>query len=237
MFGFVFTDAGPVRSFAQVAAADTERFKAFFHGMLDEGVYLAPSAFEAGFVSAAHGDEEISTDARRRPQGPRQPLERKRCVRCGWQRASRARYAISRWDRFAQDSVVFLPDQWAGFRQSEMSPSWHRRSACRATRRASEVFEYAGQDACHLLVLRRQWQVRLILENLNIADVQTVVLPGRRNQSKSFFTDRGDTEQSVAALVPVGDARQRAHMMRCRRPGLLPSRISNTPNGESSCMQ
>jgi glutamate-1-semialdehyde 2,1-aminomutase len=61
MFGFVFTDAGPVRSFAQVAAADTKRFKAFFHGMLDAGIYLAPSAFEAGFVSAAHGDEEIST--------------------------------------------------------------------------------------------------------------------------------------------------------------------------------
>jgi glutamate-1-semialdehyde 2,1-aminomutase len=59
MFGFVFTDSGPVRSFEQVAAADTERFKAFFHGMLDEGVYLAPSAFEAGFVSAAHGDSEI----------------------------------------------------------------------------------------------------------------------------------------------------------------------------------
>ncbi len=59
MFGFVFTDAGPVRSFAQVAAADIGRFKAFFHGMLDAGVYLAPSAFEAGFVSAAHGEEEI----------------------------------------------------------------------------------------------------------------------------------------------------------------------------------
>jgi glutamate-1-semialdehyde 2,1-aminomutase len=59
MFGFVFTGSGPVRSFAQVAAADIGRFKAFFHGMLDEGVYLAPSAFEAGFVSAAHGDSEI----------------------------------------------------------------------------------------------------------------------------------------------------------------------------------
>ena len=60
MFGFVFTGSGPVRSFAQVAAADIERFRAFFHGMLDAGIYLAPSAFEAGFVSAAHGDEEIS---------------------------------------------------------------------------------------------------------------------------------------------------------------------------------
>jgi glutamate-1-semialdehyde 2,1-aminomutase len=59
MFGFVFAESGPVRSFAQVAAADIERFKAFFHGMLNEGVYLAPSAFEAGFVSAAHGESEI----------------------------------------------------------------------------------------------------------------------------------------------------------------------------------
>ena len=60
MFGLVFTDAPSVRSFDQVAAADVDRFKKFFHGMLDEGVYLAPSAFEAGFVSAAHGDDEIN---------------------------------------------------------------------------------------------------------------------------------------------------------------------------------
>ncbi|MGR9093336.1 MAG: aminotransferase class III-fold pyridoxal phosphate-dependent enzyme, partial [Gammaproteobacteria bacterium] len=59
MFGMVFTGDGPVRSYAQVAAADVEFFKKFFHGMLAEGVYLAPSAFEAGFVSAAHGDDEI----------------------------------------------------------------------------------------------------------------------------------------------------------------------------------
>ena len=61
MFGFVFTDEGPVRSFSQVAAANVERFKRFFHGMLEAGVYFAPSAFEAGFVSAAHGEEEISS--------------------------------------------------------------------------------------------------------------------------------------------------------------------------------
>ena len=61
MFGFVFSDDGPIRRFDQVAAADIDRFKAFFHGMLAEGVYLAPSAYEAGFVSAAHGEEEIST--------------------------------------------------------------------------------------------------------------------------------------------------------------------------------
>ena len=61
MFGMVFTDDGPVRSYAQVAAADIERFSRFFRGMLAEGIYLAPSAFEAGFVSAAHADEDIDT--------------------------------------------------------------------------------------------------------------------------------------------------------------------------------
>lgn len=59
MFGFVFTDEPEVRTFEQVAHADIERFRRFFHGMLDEGIYLAPSAFEAGFVSAAHGTDEI----------------------------------------------------------------------------------------------------------------------------------------------------------------------------------
>jgi len=59
MFGLVFTADGPVRSYSQVAAADVERFRKFFHGMLGEGVYLAPSAFEAGFVSAAHSDDDI----------------------------------------------------------------------------------------------------------------------------------------------------------------------------------
>ncbi len=59
MFGFIFSDASPVSSYEQVAAADIERFKAFFHGMLERGFYLAPSAFEAGFISAKHTDEEI----------------------------------------------------------------------------------------------------------------------------------------------------------------------------------
>ncbi len=59
MFGLFFTDAPVVSSFAQATACDIERFKRFFHGMLAEGVYLAPSAFEAGFVSAAHSDELI----------------------------------------------------------------------------------------------------------------------------------------------------------------------------------
>ncbi len=59
MFGIFFSHEKNIHSFAQVMACDVERFKKFFHGMLDEGVYLAPSAFEAGFVSAAHGDAEI----------------------------------------------------------------------------------------------------------------------------------------------------------------------------------
>ncbi len=60
MFGFVFSDDGPIRRFSQVAAADTDMFRRFFHGMLDANVYFAPSAYEAGFVSDAHGEDEIS---------------------------------------------------------------------------------------------------------------------------------------------------------------------------------
>ena len=59
MFGIFFTDAGQVTDFAGATACDQERFKRFFHAMLDRGVYLAPSAFEAGFVSAAHGEVEL----------------------------------------------------------------------------------------------------------------------------------------------------------------------------------
>ena len=54
MFGLFFTEAEKVDSFAKVMACDVERFKRFFHGMLHEGVYFAPSAYEAGFVSATH---------------------------------------------------------------------------------------------------------------------------------------------------------------------------------------
>lgn len=59
MFGFFFSADGPIRAYRQVTACDGERFKRFFHGMLDSGVYLAPSAFEAGFVSAAHSGDDI----------------------------------------------------------------------------------------------------------------------------------------------------------------------------------
>lgn len=59
MFGLFFTEQAKVTSFAEVMACDSARFATFFHGMLDHGVYLAPSAFEAGFVSITHGSDEI----------------------------------------------------------------------------------------------------------------------------------------------------------------------------------
>lgn len=59
MWGFFF-HAGPVRDFGTARECDIEMFKRFFHAALDRGVYLAPSAFEAGFMSAAHGDGEIA---------------------------------------------------------------------------------------------------------------------------------------------------------------------------------
>jgi glutamate-1-semialdehyde 2,1-aminomutase len=58
MFGIYFRDAPP-RSFAEVMQCDRDRFNRFFHAMLAKGVYLAPSAYEAGFVSAAHGPVEV----------------------------------------------------------------------------------------------------------------------------------------------------------------------------------
>ncbi|MGL5145906.1 MAG: glutamate-1-semialdehyde 2,1-aminomutase, partial [Plesiomonas shigelloides] len=60
MFGFFFTDEQDITRFEQVTRCNMEHFRAFYHGMLDEGVYLAPSAYEAGFLSMAHGDDEIN---------------------------------------------------------------------------------------------------------------------------------------------------------------------------------
>ena len=59
MFGLFFTDADRVVNFAEAGHCDAAAFKRFFHLMLERGVYLAPSAFEAGFVSMAHTDEQI----------------------------------------------------------------------------------------------------------------------------------------------------------------------------------
>jgi len=60
MFGFFFTEDAAINLYDQVVQCDIARFKKFYHAMLEEGVYLAPSAFEAGFVSSTHTDTEIT---------------------------------------------------------------------------------------------------------------------------------------------------------------------------------
>jgi glutamate-1-semialdehyde 2,1-aminomutase len=60
MFGLFFTQEDHISTFEQVMRCDQELFKQFFHGMLNEGIYFAPSAFEAGFVSGAHSDANIT---------------------------------------------------------------------------------------------------------------------------------------------------------------------------------
>jgi glutamate-1-semialdehyde 2,1-aminomutase len=60
MFSMFFTSKPEVHNLDDVTASDVVRFNRFFHAMLARGVYLAPSAFEAGFVSAAHGAEQIA---------------------------------------------------------------------------------------------------------------------------------------------------------------------------------
>ena len=59
MFGLFFSEEEKIERFEQVMSCDVERFNRFFHGMLSRGVYLAPSAFEAGFLSTAHSDNDI----------------------------------------------------------------------------------------------------------------------------------------------------------------------------------
>ena len=58
MIGFFFSEK-PVRNFTDAKSANIPLFKAFFHGMLNAGVYLAPSAFEAGFLSTAHTEQHV----------------------------------------------------------------------------------------------------------------------------------------------------------------------------------
>jgi len=60
MFGFFFSEEDDISRFDQVCACDAERFKTFYHGMLEQGVYMAPSSYEAGFVSSAHTDEDLA---------------------------------------------------------------------------------------------------------------------------------------------------------------------------------
>ncbi len=59
MFGLFFTDEKQITNFTQSMACNQEQFKIFYHSMLKQGIYLAPSAFEAGFVSAAHTDSDL----------------------------------------------------------------------------------------------------------------------------------------------------------------------------------
>ncbi|WP_119343268.1 glutamate-1-semialdehyde 2,1-aminomutase [Facilibium subflavum] len=60
MFGLFFTDQTDIKSFDQVKKCDIKQFNRFFNFMLDHGIYFAPSAFEAGFMSIAHSDEDIN---------------------------------------------------------------------------------------------------------------------------------------------------------------------------------
>ena len=60
MFGFTFNKHGPIKNYNDIIKSDIDLFKRFFHGMLNENIYLAPSAFEAGFISSAHTDKEIN---------------------------------------------------------------------------------------------------------------------------------------------------------------------------------
>jgi glutamate-1-semialdehyde 2,1-aminomutase len=59
MFGFFLFDELP-QNYATVMTTDNARFNTLFHGLLDRGVYIAPALYEAGFVSAAHSDEDIA---------------------------------------------------------------------------------------------------------------------------------------------------------------------------------
>jgi len=59
MFGLFFSDADKVTNFEQATQCNVDRFQKFYHGMLEQGIYLAPSAYEAGFVSTMHSDEDI----------------------------------------------------------------------------------------------------------------------------------------------------------------------------------
>ena len=59
MWGFFFS-ARPVRNFTDAKKSDVDLFRRFFHAALERGIYLAPSAFEAGFLSSAHSEQDIA---------------------------------------------------------------------------------------------------------------------------------------------------------------------------------
>lgn len=60
MFGLFFTEQTSVNRFAEVGQCDNSRFNRFFHGMIEQGIYLAPSSYEAGFMSLAHSEQDIA---------------------------------------------------------------------------------------------------------------------------------------------------------------------------------
>jgi glutamate-1-semialdehyde 2,1-aminomutase len=60
MFGLFFSSEKKVSNFSQASSCDIELFKKFYNAMLKKGIYLAPSAYEAGFLSIAHSDEDIT---------------------------------------------------------------------------------------------------------------------------------------------------------------------------------
>ncbi|MNC98977.1 Glutamate-1-semialdehyde 2,1-aminomutase [compost metagenome] len=60
MFGYFFTDAPNIQTEKDVQKGNISLFKRFFHAMLNEGIYFAPSAYEIGFISSAHRDKEIN---------------------------------------------------------------------------------------------------------------------------------------------------------------------------------
>jgi glutamate-1-semialdehyde 2,1-aminomutase len=60
MFGFCFNSSQQVTDYADVAKSDERLFKRFFHGMLEKGVYFAPSMYEAGFISSAHEPHDVN---------------------------------------------------------------------------------------------------------------------------------------------------------------------------------
>ena len=75
MFSLFFTSEAAVTNYRQVMASDAARFRRYFHGMLQAGIYLAPSPFEAGFVSAAHGECRDRGDRRSRRSRARRDRE------------------------------------------------------------------------------------------------------------------------------------------------------------------
>lgn len=64
MFGLFFTDVEQVTNYQQAINCNTTQFNQFYHGMLNEGVYLAPASYEAGFVSKAHTKEIVELTLR-----------------------------------------------------------------------------------------------------------------------------------------------------------------------------